>query len=694
MALELDSLKLELEKLKAENARLRAKDSTEDGLREEQESYEQVVGDLLLKDQEIADLNDKLEAVSSERDTAVLEVSRVKEAAELKLHRRLEQERNKWEAREERWAKQLASVERQVGLSGASCDTVQLPEHFSPKEGSPHASPVSVVVTPTTPCSSIDASSSVYSPPTDTVGTSTVLTSPSADVMNYTTTVSATSDLPSLISSTSTAATTYIAPTSGLATLPAISDVPSDVHPPGAWMTQQLPPLNKFSGDGDSSGETIEEWLEQFELVAAVARWDQSAKLANLVTRLKGPAFAFFRSCPIDQRRSYHILITELKKRFTPVHIGAVQTSLFHDRKQLDSETVDTYAQDLRGLFHKAYPSSKRGTHEAERIAQIVLTNQFVAGLRTSLKAKVAGTEGSFEELLTKARFEEAKLRELKDAQLKQSLTSSNRASAQVHPTSRYSPASGQKTRREQPPRFNGPRQNPRKCYNCGSASHLANQCPHRDKSGPAEAPGRERSQTRGSQVAHISGDLATVTPVEMPKETAAELRQKLKEAEVREAISDVFVTLHGLETGTNSEGVKLGPTPKAQIILEGEATTALLDTGSPVTIVSLEHLLRILARTRPPETTPEQWRAKVEDRLKPTSLNLRNYGGDELNIVRQISVSLTHGEHSVTATIQVQAAAPAPLLIGTDVLPQLGFQSLSKDHNEYKDLLQAVLSA
>ena len=243
LALELDSLKLELEKLKAKNARLRAKDSTKDGLREEQESYEQVVEDLLLKDQEIADLNGKLEAVSSEWDTALFEVARVKDAAELELHRRLEQERNKWEAREERLAKQLASVERQVGSSGALCDPVQLSEHFSPKEGSPHVSPVSVVVTPTTPCSNVDASSSVYGPPTGTVGTSTVLSSPSTDI---TTTVSTTSDLPSLISSTNTTATTYVAPTSGLATLPATLDVPSDVHTPGAWMTQQLPPLSNF----------------------------------------------------------------------------------------------------------------------------------------------------------------------------------------------------------------------------------------------------------------------------------------------------------------------------------------------------------------------------------------------------------------------------------------------------------------
>ena len=42
-----------------------------------------------------------------------------------------------------------------------------------------------------------------------------------------------------------------------------------------------------------------------------------------------------------------------------------------------------------------------------------VLANQFVAGLRSEIKGKVVGMEVSFEELLVKARFEEAKLRDL-----------------------------------------------------------------------------------------------------------------------------------------------------------------------------------------------------------------------------------------------------------------------------------------
>ena len=199
-----------------------------------------------------------------------------------------------------------------------------------------------------------------------------------------------------------------------------------------AWLGQQLPPLNAFAGDdyNDSNAETFEEWMERFDLVAAVGRWDEPAKLANLVTRLKGSAFAFFRSCRGETRGQYSALVDALRKRFTPVHIGPVQTSLFHDRKQGDTESVDAYAQDLRHLFHKAYPSSTRGGTDAERIAQTVLSSQFVSGLRSHIKSKVAGHEGSFDELLTRARFEEAKSHELRPNQQSRSISTSKPVSS------------------------------------------------------------------------------------------------------------------------------------------------------------------------------------------------------------------------------------------------------------------------
>lgn len=52
---------------------------------------------------------------------------------------------------------------------------------------------------------------------------------------------------------------------------------------------------------------------------------------------------------------------------------------------------------------------------EMQEMMQSVITNQFVCGLQSALKGKLAGKEGHFEHLLTLARFEEAKLRELRD---------------------------------------------------------------------------------------------------------------------------------------------------------------------------------------------------------------------------------------------------------------------------------------
>ena len=71
------------------------------------------------------------------------------------------------------------------------------------------------------------------------------------------------------------------------------------------------------------------------------------------------------------------------------------------------------YAQALRKLFKKAYTGVLRGEPEGDAMGQTVLANQFISGLRTDLKSKVVGTEGNLEQLLLKARFEEAKKRPL-----------------------------------------------------------------------------------------------------------------------------------------------------------------------------------------------------------------------------------------------------------------------------------------
>ena len=124
----------------------------------------------------------------------------------------------------------------------------------------------------------------------------------------------------------------------------------------------------------------------------------------------------FYKSCSAQQKGDYDLPVVELTRRSTPVRIQSIQTSLFHDRKQKEKESVDCYAQELKALFFKTYPPTQEGTAAVESMGRSVLSSQFVAGLNPALKPKVAGVEGDFEQLLVKARFEEAKLKEFSSA--------------------------------------------------------------------------------------------------------------------------------------------------------------------------------------------------------------------------------------------------------------------------------------
>lgn len=141
-----------------------------------------------------------------------------------------------------------------------------------------------------------------------------------------------------------------------------------------ALLAQQLPSLPNFSGDqADGDGDTIDDWLERLELVAGICGWDDQAKLVNVATRLRGSASRFYRSCPPQQRSSYQGIKSALQQRFTPVRIQSVQSSRFHERKQLSTETVANYAQDLCKLFNQAYATAQNEGGAAEAMGQPII---------------------------------------------------------------------------------------------------------------------------------------------------------------------------------------------------------------------------------------------------------------------------------------------------------------------------------
>ena len=66
-----------------------------------------------------------------------------------------------------------------------------------------------------------------------------------------------------------------------------------------------------------------------------------------------------------------------------------------------------------------------------------------------------------------------------------------------------------------------------------------------------------------------------------------------------------------------------------------------------------------------------------MKKRLHPPALVLQNYGGNELNIVGQLTATIGRESFICETTVLVQKNAPLDLLIGTDVQAQLGFRFL-----------------
>ena len=194
-----------------------------------------------------------------------------------------------------------------------------------------------------------------------------------------------------------------------------VAPLPPPAHTPGMYPTAAnvLPQIHPYHGEEQKDGETFQDWVEHFKSVSRLARWGNHYKLVYVTTSLRGTAKAFYRACTPMQRSDYGLLIAELAKRFTPVRLPAIQTQVFHDRRQGPEEIVDEFAQELRQLYAKAYAPVTRGTPEAEEVGQRVLTSHFVTGLRVDIQSAVVGLEGDMDHLLMKAHFEEAKRREL-----------------------------------------------------------------------------------------------------------------------------------------------------------------------------------------------------------------------------------------------------------------------------------------
>ena len=298
-----------------------------------------------------------------------------------------------------------------------------------------------------------------------------------------------------------------------------------------------------------------------------------------------------------------------------------------------------------------------------------MLAYQFVVGLQQELKVKVAGVD---EELWTKARFEEAKIRDL---DLK------SNGGRKPNPP----PPPPRKDGDKPPTEGGGPKSI--RCYHCHGTGHIAKNCPLRGRGTPNESAERNaKGKGKGPRVGNVRADEETYPKIK--SEVVAELRRALQEAELEETSATLWV----VKTTPDHEKEKkrlLGLTLSAVVKFEGTEVQVLLDTGSPVTIVPLGFLLKILVKRKKKEQDAWEWKEEVRRRLSPSELVLRNYGGGELNVIKQMTATIRRGEHECETTVLVQKGSPLDLLVGTDVQPLLGFLVLQTEGAKAVDILK-----
>jgi len=208
-------------------------------------------------------------------------------------------------------------------------------------------------------------------------------------------------------------------------------------------------------------------------------------------------------------------------------------------------------------------------------------------------------------------------------------------------------------------------------------------------RSAPKEARGGRQWKRSTHDVALLVANADTNSSAKTaPEETGATKSSD----DIQQAVTQMMATMHGITPRQTATGGGLGPTPTCQVHLEGVPVKALLDTGSPISIVSLEQFLKVAAQNRTASQSPAEWGEAVLAQLKPSTMSLRSYGGGELAIVSQVCCRLRRGKHEIDTTLQVQKEAPVDLLLGTDTLPKLGITLVqTEDTTDPTDLLQPL---
>ena len=118
-----------------------------------------------------------------------------------------------------------------------------------------------------------------------------------------------------------------------------------------------LPEVYDVTGSWD-------EWAFHFENVSAVNHWDDTDKLKWLQVRLTGPAQKALHRLPETSTSTYAAVRATMKARFDPENRHTRYQAEFQARRKKSTEGWADFADDLKALCDKAYPTLQEEARE------------------------------------------------------------------------------------------------------------------------------------------------------------------------------------------------------------------------------------------------------------------------------------------------------------------------------------------